>query len=412
MFPRLRFARNRPESFMKTHREIAEKLDLFHSEPDAPGMVFWHPNGWRLFQAVQDHMRRVYRQHGFAEIRTPLFLKKGLWEMSGHWEKFRDNMFVGGDFGAEPEYALKPMSCPAHILFFRRGLHSYRDLPYRIFEFGTVHRNEPSGALNGCLRLRQFTQDDAHVFCDWSQAPSEIAAFLARARQVYGDYGWSQIALKVATRPANAFGAPADWERAERVLAEACREAGYAFDYQIGEGAFYGPKIEIALRDVMGREWQCGTIQLDFNLPERFDIHYVQENNQPMRPVILHQAMYGSIERWIGILLESSQGRLPAWIHPVPVALATISREARDYAREVELLFQQHDVPVWVEGSDNTIARKVRRFHDVMVPIILAVGKKEMESRSVSLRESNGVSSRSIALADLIGVVKRSLAAA
>lgn len=394
---------------MKTHREIAEQLDLFHSEPDAPGMIFWHPNGWRLFQAVQEHMRRVYRRHGFAEIRTPQFLKKGLWETSGHWEKFADNMFVGGDVGAAAEYALKPMSCPAHILYFKRGLYSYRDLPYRVFEFGTVHRNEPSGALNGCLRLRQFTQDDAHVFCDWAQAPDEIGAFLARARQVYGDYGFGEIALKIATRPANAFGAAADWERAEQVLAEACRAAGYAFEFQVGEGAFYGPKIEIALSDALGRAWQCGTIQLDFNMPERFDIHYVQAANESARPVILHQAMYGSIERWIGILLESRQGKLPAWVHPLPVALATISAEARAYAREVERLLQDHDLPLWVEDSDNTIAYKVRRFHDLTVPVVLVVGKQEQARRTVSLREADG-KSRVLALDDLPAELRRRLA--
>lgn len=394
---------------MKTHREIAEQLDLFHSEPDAPGMIFWHPNGWRLFAAVQEHMRRVYRRHGFAEIRTPQFLKRELWETSGHWEKFADNMFVGGDFNAPAEYALKPMSCPAHILFFRRARHSYRDLPYRVFEFGTVHRNEPSGALNGCLRLRQFTQDDAHVFCDWSQAPAEIGAFLARARQVYGDYGFGEIVLKVATRPANAFGAPSDWERAEQVLAAACRAAGYAFEFQVGEGAFYGPKIEIALRDVLGREWQCGTIQLDFNMPERFDIHYVQADNPPARPVILHQAMYGSIERWIGILLESSQGKLPAWIHPLPIALATISHEARDYAREVAQSLQDRDLPVCLDDSDDRIAYKVRRFHDLTVPVVLVVGKQEAARRSVSVRGADG-NIRVIGLDDLPGEMQRRLA--
>jgi len=386
---------------MKTHREIAEQLDLFHSEPDAPGMVFWHPNGWRLFQAVQEHMRRVYRRHRFAEIRTPQFMKKGLWETSGHWEKFSDNMFVGGDFGADAEYALKPMSCPAHILYFRRGRHSYRELPYRVFEFGTVHRNEPSGALNGCLRLRQFTQDDAHVFCDWAQAPDEIVAFLARARQVYGDYGFQDIALKVATRPDNAFGDPADWKRAEQVLSDACRDAGYDFVVQVGEGAFYGPKIEIALHDVLGREWQCGTIQLDFNMPDRFDIHYVGADNQLVRPVILHQAMYGSIERWIGILLESSQGKLPPWLHPLPVALATVSAEAIDYAREVAQTLQQHEFPVWLDDSDNTIGYKVRHFHELKVPVVLVVGRQEAARRTVNQRKADGTN-RAL---DLNGVV-------
>jgi threonyl-tRNA synthetase len=373
---------------MKTHREIAEQLDLFHSEPEGPGMIFWHPNGWRLFQKVQNHMRQVYVRSGFQEINTPLFLKKELWKTSGHLEKFAGNMFMGGDAHSPGEYALKPMSCPAHILFYKRGVYSYRDLPLRIFEFGTVHRNEPSGSLNGCLRLRQFTQDDAHVFCEWSQAEEEILGFLRRAKQVYGDYGYQAMQVKLSTKPEDCFGEPAGWNRAEAILADACRAAGYEFDYQVGEGAFYGPKIELSLKDAMGREWQCGTIQLDFNLPERFDISYVRQDQQYDRPVILHQAMYGSIERWIGILLESHQGKLPAWVHPLPVAIATTNNQVHGYAQEVEWLIHEAEIPVLMDLSDNTVSRKIKRFHYLRVPYMLVIGDREFRNRSVSLRRS------------------------
>jgi threonyl-tRNA synthetase len=374
---------------MKSHREIAEQLDLFHSEPDGPGMIFWHPNGWRLFQTVQNHMRRVYQQSGFEEISTPLFLKKRLWEVSGHLEKFAHNMFLGGDSLSPEEYALKPMSCPAHILSYKRGVYSYRDLPLRMFEFGTVHRNEPSGSLNGCLRLRQFTQDDAHVFCEWSQAETEIIAFLCRAKQVYSHYGYTAMEVKISTRPENAFGEPSDWKNAEATLAAACQGAGYAYQYQIGEGAFYGPKIELSLKDAMGREWQCGTIQLDFNLPQRFDISYVRKDQHNARPVILHQAMYGSIERWIGILLECYQGKLPHWLHPVPVAIATIKSNLMEYAGEIQRLLRQADIPVLLDASENTVSRKIKRFHNMYIPYMIVVGEEEQKNRSVSLRVGN-----------------------
>jgi threonyl-tRNA synthetase len=297
-------------------------------------------------------------------------------------------MFMGGDAHSPAEYALKPMSCPAHILFYRRGVYSYRDLPFRIFEFGTVHRNEPSGSLNGCLRLRQFTQDDAHVFCEWSQAEEEILGFLRRAKKVYGDYGYQAMQVKLSTRPEDCFGEPAGWNRAEAILANACRAAGYEFDFQVGEGAFYGPKIELSLKDAMGREWQCGTIQLDFNLPERFDISYVRQNQQYHRPVILHQAMYGSIERWIGILLESQQGKLPAWVHPLPVAVATTNHHVHEYANEVERLLNKAGIPVLMDASDNTVSRKIKRFHNLRIPCMVVIGDKELRNRTVSLRQS------------------------
>lgn len=396
---------------MKSHREIAEQMDLFHSDPNGPGMIFWHPNGWRLFQSVMNHMRRIYRYNGFKEINTPVFLKQALWQISGHQDKFADNMFMGGDRQSPSEYALKPMSCPAHILFFKRGVYSYRDLPFRIFEFGTVHRNEPSGSLNGCLRLRQFTQDDAHVFCKWEQAEAEIIAFLNRAGKVYGTYGYDGMQVKVSTQPENCFGERADWERAENLLASACHAAGYEFDYQVGEGAFYGPKIELSLRDAMGREWQCGTIQLDFNLPQRFGITYVERQQQFRQPVILHQAMYGSIERWIGILLESYQGKLPAWVHPIPVAIASVVDAAESYAREIGQLLVSADIPVLVDVSNNTVSRKIRRFRYLHVPCMLVLGEKEIAGQYVNVRLMEQNSKRNVPLGDLVDLIKHKLAA-
>jgi len=391
---------------MKTHREIAEQLDLFHSEQEAPGMMFWHPNGWRLFQSVQKHMRDLYHQHDFVEINTPIFLKKEIWRTSGHLEKFSNNMFFGGGLDCELEYALKPMSCPAHILFYKRGVYSYRDLPFRVFEFGTVHRNEPSGSLNGCFRLRQFTQDDAHVFCLWSQAEIEINNFLVRAKLVYGHYGYDAMKVKISTRPENSFGEKSDWKMSEEILASACRQAGYEFEYQIGEGAFYGPKIELSLKDSVGREWQCGTIQLDFNLPTRFDISYVDEKNHRLRPVILHQAMYGSIERWIAILLESCQGKLPVWIHPIPVALASVNDNVRHYTQEVEQLLKQASINVLVDNNKQTISRKIREFHKLRVPFVIVIGNKERQHRNVNVKSSVTQEQQEIKLESLVSFLK------
>ncbi|AJQ93311.1 threonine--tRNA ligase [Gynuella sunshinyii] len=371
---------------MKSHRDIGEKLDLFHSEPQAPGMMFWHPDGWRLFQNIENHMRTVYLANNFSEVRTPQFMKKELWQISGHLEKFADNMFMGGDADMPDDYALKPMSCPAHILYFQRGVHSYRELPIKLFEFGLVHRNEPSGALNGCLRLRQFTQDDAHVFCDWEQADAEIIAFIERAQLVYRSFGYHDFQIKVSTQPENAFGSNDDWRRAEQLLAKACQQAGHEFEWQVGEGAFYGPKIEISLRDSMGREWQCGTIQCDFNLPQRFDLSYVNEQNAFIRPVILHQAMYGSIERWIGILLENYQGILPAWIHPLPVAIAAVTEASRDYVQSLQQQLQSAGIASRIDVGSGSVSRKIKRFYQYHVPVMMIVGEQEADQQTVQIR--------------------------
>jgi len=371
---------------MKTHREIAEQLDLFHSEPQAPGMIFWHPNGWRLFRDIQDHMRRVYRRNGFEEVNTPVFMKQELWETSGHIDMFAENMFFGGGKESRDGYVLKPMSCPAHILLYKRGVHSHRDLPLRLFEFGLVHRNESSGSLNGCLRARQFTQDDAHVFCRWSQAEDEICRFLQRAKQVYGDYDYHDLEVKVSTKPEKALGSNEQWLRAQKLLDSACQIEGFNAQFQPGEGAFYGPKIELSLTDSMGRSWQCGTIQFDFNLPERFDVQYTNEQGEYEPPVIMHQAMYGSIERWIGVLLEASQGNLPIWLHPVPVAIASVNESNCQFVRQLEEQCLVRGLPVLVDISQHSVARKMKRFHKQRIPYVLTVGDKEVAENIVSVK--------------------------
>ncbi|WP_281175780.1 threonine--tRNA ligase [Marinomonas fungiae] len=372
---------------MQTHREIAQQLDLFHSDPIAPGMIFWHPNGWQLFQDIQAHIRSIYRQDRFQEVRTPQFLKKDLWEISGHMAMYREAMFFGGEAeGEEASYALKPMSCPAHILLYKRGIHSYRELPLKWFEFGLVHRNESSGSLNGCLRLRQFTQDDAHVFCAWSQAKEEIKAFLRRAKQVYQAYGYRQLQIKVSTRPESALGSEQDWARAEAILIEACQQSSEEYEIQVGEGAFYGPKIELALEDSIGRIWQCGTVQLDFNLPERFGLEFTNSQGQPERPIILHQAVYGSLERWIGILLEVTQGKLPEWIHPMPVAIIPVESSADEYARQVVARLLREDINTHMESGDGSIGRKIKRCYAAKIPNIVIVGDREVGENSVMLR--------------------------
>ncbi len=372
---------------MNKHRNIAEALDLFHSEPTAPGMVFWHPNGWELFQKIKAHIRKAYLKSNFQEISTPLFLKRELWELSGHWQKFSTNMFVGGAPHDAPEYALKPMSCPAHLLYFKRDIISYRALPYRIFEFGTVHRNEPSGALNGLMRLRQFTQDDAHVLCRWQDCVDEILSFLERARSIYSDYGYQQLDVRISTRPEDSFGNDEDWQRAEALLREACDIAQINYHSQEGEGAFYGPKIELVLRDNEQRHWQCGTIQLDFNMPHRFGLSYVDEEGKQQLPVMLHQAVYGSLERWLGILLESCQGKLPPWVHPVPVGIASIGAASNRYCARLKEKLNILGLKVEFNQQKQSIGKKIKLFHKQRIPIILIAGDKEVKANQCILRQ-------------------------
>lgn len=378
---------------MNDHRDLARVMDLFHFEEHSPGMVFWHPHGLRVFQQIEHFMRQLYQAHGFEEVRSPLALSRQLWERSGHWEKFHDNIFVVGSLDADkdgaalqPDYALKPMSCPAHIAIYNARPRSYREMPLRFMEFGIVHRNEPSGTLSGCLRLRQFVQDDAHIFCREAAMGHEIRNFLSLIQSVYSAFGFDQFMLHVALRPEQRLGSDAVWDRAEAALMDACQALGYDYQISPGEGAFYGPKIEVSLRDYRGRSWQCGTFQIDFNLPRVFDLAFVNEEGELERPVMLHQAVLGSLERWLGILLEHYHGILPLWLAPVQVAIASISEKSVGWAERVYHQLKQQGVRVELDVSDRTINKKVRNLVQQRVPFIAVVGEQEAERQLINLR--------------------------
>lgn len=318
------------EAEKRDHRRIGKQLDLFHLQEEAPGMVFWHPNGWTVYQVLEQYMRQVQRENGYVEVRTPQVVDRILWERSGHWSNYAENMFTTAS--ENRDYAVKPMNCPCHVQIFNQGLKSYRDLPLRLAEFGACHRNEPSGALHGIMRVRGFVQDDAHIFCTEDQVKKEAADFIKLTLQVYADFGFSDIAMKLSTRPAKRVGSDELWDRAEGALAEALNESGLAWEYQPGEGAFYGPKIEFTLRDCLGRNWQCGTLQYDPNLPERLDASYIAEDNNRKRPVMLHRAILGSFERFIGMLIEHYAGSFPAWLAPTQAVIMNITDKQADFA--------------------------------------------------------------------------------
>ncbi len=375
---------------MFDHRQLANQLDLFHFEVYSPGMVFWHPKGWQVFQQLEQRMRHHYQKAGFKEVRTPQFLKRELWQRSGHWQKFSEDMFVGGAYDEESEvndYALKPMSCPAHIALYQKGVHSYRSLPYRVFEFGLVHRNEPSGSLYGCMRLRQFTQDDAHVFCRWDQAMEEVCSYLQLSKKVYAEFGFEQLDIKLSTQPENSMGEKSDWKKAEALLAKACDNLDVAYELQAGEGAFYGPKLELSLKDYHGRVWQCGTVQLDFNLPEKFELVYRNKNGEMQQPVMIHQAVFGSLERWLGVLIENLEGRLPLWLAPVQVAILIVDPAAESWANIIAEALLQNNIRVEIHNDDESLAKKLKRCYQQKMPNILIIGKSETDSKSVTLRQ-------------------------
>ncbi|MFZ3086509.1 MAG: threonine--tRNA ligase, partial [Methylotenera sp.] len=321
------------EAEKRDHRKLGKQLDYFHMQDEAPGMVFWHPRGWSIWQEVEQYMRARFVEHGYQEVRTPTIMDRSLWEKSGHWQNYRDNMFVTAS--ENRDYAVKPMNCPGHVQIFNNSLHSYRDLPLRLAEFGSCHRNEPSGSLHGLMRVRGFTQDDAHIFCTEEQVEAEVADFIKMLYKVYGDFGFKDVIVKLSTRPEKRVGTEEDWDKAEASLANALKLNGLDFDYQPGEGAFYGPKIEFTLKDSLGRLWQCGTIQLDPNLPERLGAEYVAEDNSRKRPLMLHRAIVGSMERFIGILIEHYAGAMPLWLAPVQVMVLNISESQSDYVRQV-----------------------------------------------------------------------------
>ncbi|MBN8490151.1 MAG: threonine--tRNA ligase [Burkholderiales bacterium] len=372
------------EAEKRDHRRLGRELDLFHLDEHSPGTVFWHPKGWALWQQVEQYMRAVYRDNGYLEVKGPQILDRALWEQTGHWEKYRDNMFVTES--EKRDYAVKPMNCPGHILIFKQGIKSYRDLPLRYGEFGQCHRNEPTGGLHGIMRVRGFTQDDGHIFCTEDMILGECVAYTALLQKVYKDFGFEHIIYKVATRPAARIGSDEIWDKAEHALMESLRASGCEFEIAAGDGAFYGPKIEYTLKDAIGRQWQCGTMQVDFSMAERLDAEYVAEDSTRRHPVMLHRAIVGSMERFIGILIEQYAGALPAWLAPVQVAVAPITDGQADYALSVAKSLQKQGVRVQSDLRNEKITRKIRELSMQKVPYILVVGDKEKANGAVSVR--------------------------
>ena len=376
------------EAEKRDHRKLGRELDLFHMDEHSPGTVFWHPKGWALWQEVEQYMRRVYRNNGYQEVKGPQILDKSLWEKTGHWDKYRDNMFTTES--EKREYALKPMNCPGHVLIYKQGIKSYRDLPLRYGEFGACHRNEPTGGLHGIMRVRGFTQDDGHIFCTEEQVLEECANYTALVQKVYKDFGFTDIIYKVATRPEARIGTDESWDRAEKALMDGLRHSGCEFEIAEGEGAFYGPKIEYTLKDALGRQWQCGTMQIDPNLPERLDAEYVAEDGSRKRPLMLHRATVGSMERFIGMLIEHYAGAFPLWLAPVQVAVLNITDAQADYCREIAEKLQKalpnQDLRVAVDLRNEKITYKIREHSLQKLPYILVAGDKEKAAGAVAVR--------------------------
>ncbi len=372
------------EAEKRDHRKLGRELDLFHIDEHSPGTVFWHPKGWTLWQEVEQYMRAVYRDNGYLEVKGPQILDKGLWEKTGHWDKYRDNMFTTES--EKREYALKPMNCPGHIQIFKQGIKSYRDLPLRYGEFGQCHRNEPTGGLHGIMRVRAFTQDDGHIFCTEDDVLAECEAYTTLLQKVYKDFGFNNIIYKVATRPEQRIGSDESWDKAEHALMESLRRSGCDFEVSPGDGAFYGPKIEYTLKDAIGRQWQCGTMQVDFFMTERLDAEYVGEDGGRHRPVMLHRAIVGSLERFIGILIEEHAGALPTWLAPTQVAVLNITDSQAGYGRDLAKSLRNQGLRVEVDGRNEKITAKIRGWAMQKVPFIAVVGDKEVAAGAVAVR--------------------------
>ena len=373
------------EAEKRDHRKLAKQMDLFHFQEEAPGAVFWHPKGWNLFQKLIDYMRKKQTDAGYHEVNTPELMDRSLWEASGHWESFGENMFTS-DSGDGRKYAIKPMNCPGHVQVFKQGITSYRDLPYRLCEFGKVHRYEPSGSLHGMLRVRAFTQDDAHIFCTPEQITDETISVCNLILDIYKDFGFKEIIIKYADRPKVRVGEDHIWDEAENALISALEKTGLEYVHNPGEGAFYGPKLEFVLRDAIGRDWQCGTHQVDLNLPARLDATYVGEDGQKHTPVLLHRAMFGSLERFIGILIEHHAGNLPLWLSPLPVKVLTITSKADNYAKEVVKQLNNAGIQAECDLRNEKISYKVREHSLSKVPVLFAVGHREIEEETVAIR--------------------------
>ncbi len=376
------------EAEKRDHRKLGKSLDLFHVQDNAPGLVFWHPKGWAIWQVVEQYLRRVYVEAGYLEIKCPQILDRSLWEKSGHWEHYKDNMFTTAS--ENREYAVKPMNCPGHVQVFNSGLRSYRDLPLRYGEFGSCHRNESSGSLHGLLRVRGFTQDDGHIFCTEDQIQEEVFAFTQKLLEVYKDFGFDNVIYRLSTRPANRVGSDESWDKAEKALSDALDRTGVSWELLPGEGAFYGPKIEYSLKDSLGRVWQCGTIQVDFNMPVRLGAEYVADDNTRRHPVMLHRAIVGSLERFIGILIENHAGAMPAWLAPVQVTVASITEAQADYAQSVAKMLQRHGFRAESDLRNDKISFKIRELSLQKLPFILVVGDKEKAANQVAVRAYGG----------------------
>ncbi|WP_456407757.1 threonine--tRNA ligase [Thiolapillus sp.] len=376
------------EAEKRDHRKIGKTQDLFHTQEEAPGMVFWHDKGWQIYLTVEDYVRSKLRQHGYQEVHTPEIIDRSLWEKSGHWDKFGDMIFT--THSEHRDYAIKPMNCPAHVQIYNHGLKSYRDLPLRLAEFGSCHRNEPSGTLHGLMRVRNFVQDDAHIFCTEDQILSEVSDFIDLLFEVYKDFGFDQVQIKLSTRPEKRVGADELWDKAEKSLEDALNHKQLDWELQPGEGAFYGPKIEFSLKDCLDRVWQLGTIQLDFSMPERLGAHYIAEDNSKQVPVMLHRAILGSLERFIGILIEHYAGALPVWLSPVQAVLMNITDKQGDYVNEVAEKLKKQGIRVQIDLRNEKIGFKIREHTLQRIPYLLVVGDREMENGSVAVRKRGG----------------------
>lgn len=397
------------EAEKRDHRKLGRQLDLFHLQDEAPGMVFWHPKGWIIWQEIEQYIRAQLRAHGYQEVRTPQVMDRVLWEKSGHWENYRDHMFT--THSENRDYAVKPMNCPGHIQIFNQGIKSYRDLPLRLAEFGACHRNEPSGALHGLMRVRGFVQDDAHIFCTEEQIQDEVSAFIDLLLKVYRDFGFDEVLVKLSTRPEKRVGSDETWDKAEAALEAALRAKGLSYELQPGEGAFYGPKIEFALKDCLGRVWQCGTIQLDFALPERLGAHYVAEDNSRRVPVMLHRAILGSLERFIGILIEHHAGAMPVWLAPVQVVVMSITDAQTEYVERVAAEMRAAGLRVETDLRNEKISYKIREHSLQKLPYQVICGDKEVQANQVAVRTRRGEDLGQMTVPAFIERVRREIAA-
>ncbi len=395
------------EAERRDHRRIGKDMGLFHIQEEAVGSIFWHPKGWKLYRTAETYMRRRLDASGYQEVKTPQLVDRVLWEKSGHWDNYRQNMFIAQVEDEDKSLALKPMNCPCHVQIFRQGIRSYRELPLRMAEFGACHRYEPSGALHGIMRVRAFTQDDAHIFCTEDQIASETVSFVALLSSIYRDFGFDSFRVKFSDRPESRAGSDDVWDRAEGALKEACATAGVEYELNPGEGAFYGPKLEFVLRDAIGRDWQCGTLQVDFVLPERLDAEYVGEDGARHRPVMLHRAILGSFERFLGILIEQYAGRFPLWLAPVQAVVATIVSDADDYAKEVVAAFAKAGIETRIDLTNQKINAKVREHSLAHVPVLAVVGRKEAEQRTVALRRLGSQAQEILPLDEAVAILAR-----